>query len=185
MQTIGEVPEFFDVRNLVAPVGWSQPSRSRGCIMRLVGLFLGPYDFMNAICQQVRTMKRSVCLPFGNEARDGMISCWKYFFCSSEHLQVDKSIDLWTSMLVIAMNVLETKNLDEMKLLLTLENSCFSAFIEKGYYVELGADARCKYLLACKRVIFYLFYTWRFRQLICCFGYNRIFKAIYNLCTEY
>lgn len=50
---IGEMPEFVnsDMKNLVAPVGCPQPSRFLGCIMRLEGLFLGPY--MHAICQLV------------------------------------------------------------------------------------------------------------------------------------
>ena len=83
--------------------------------------------------------KRSFCLPLGNEARDGIDLVLEVLFLQrgpspSRQMQIKHC----SSKLVIAMNVLKTKNLVEVKLLLTKENSCFSAFIEKGCYMETG-----------------------------------------------
>ena len=60
---IGEMPEFVnsDMKNLVTPVGCPKPSRLLGCTMRIEGLFVGPYDYTHAICQQVVSGQLILC----------------------------------------------------------------------------------------------------------------------------
>lgn len=53
------------------------------------------------------------------------------------------------------MNVLKTKNLVEVKLLQTKENSCFSAFMEKGCYMETGDHLPLLYMEVSKADVLY------------------------------